>query len=76
MEYETWTRLFAMRKLRSRETQIVVADDGSTYETINLCHRRHVPVLTGENLGSAGDENRALACDCTTIRAAPANGAR
>lgn len=50
----------AMRKLRSGEIQIVVSDDNSSDDTIDLCHRRRVPVLTGENKGPAGNKNRAL----------------
>lgn len=52
--------IHAMKKLRSGEIQIVVSDDGSTDDTIDLCHRCGIPVLTGENKGPAGNKNRAL----------------
>lgn len=40
--------------------QLVVADDGSTDGTVQWCREQNVLCVSGENLGCAGNKNRAL----------------
>lgn len=48
------------RFTRHRDTDLVVADDGSTDGTLAWLRENNVPVVTGVNMGIAWNKNRAL----------------
>jgi len=45
---------------RQPNAALVVADDGSTDDTLAMLHQKQVPVITGPNMGIAWNKNRAL----------------
>ena len=40
--------------------RLLVADDGSPDDTAEVCRKRHIDVITGENRGVCWNKNRAL----------------
>ncbi|WP_247889139.1 glycosyltransferase family 2 protein [Azospirillum brasilense] len=54
------TLLDALRRATHGDHRIVVADDGSGDETLDVCRQADVPFVTGANRGVAWNKNRAL----------------